>query len=141
MPLGKFASTNQKHYPDLSSDVSSVWNFCAVSQMSFPGETSGGVAKCRLFSQATAVSQTLLIKTTRRPKKVTLLTGCSSNVRAFFSQGQSKLSVIMRFTYYYLKQGLTVVIISPYSVIAYICLPFSFQFCQLNQRNCALYFF
>ena len=25
----KFASTNQKHYPDLGSDTSSVWNFCA----------------------------------------------------------------------------------------------------------------
>ena len=24
----KFASTNQKYYPDLSSDASSVWNFC-----------------------------------------------------------------------------------------------------------------
>ena len=28
------------------------WNFCAVCQTSFGGETSGGVAKCRLFSQA-----------------------------------------------------------------------------------------
>ena len=27
--FGKFASTNQKHYPDLGSDASSVWNFCA----------------------------------------------------------------------------------------------------------------
>ena len=25
----KIASTNQKHYPDLGSDTSSVWNFCA----------------------------------------------------------------------------------------------------------------
>ena len=29
MPCGKFTSTNQKHYPDLGSDASSVWNFCA----------------------------------------------------------------------------------------------------------------
>ena len=29
MPRGKFDSTNQKHYPDLGSDTSSVWNFCA----------------------------------------------------------------------------------------------------------------
>ena len=29
VPRGKFASTNQKHYPDLGSDASSVWNFCA----------------------------------------------------------------------------------------------------------------
>ena len=29
MPHEKFDSTNQKHYPDLGSDASSVWNFCA----------------------------------------------------------------------------------------------------------------
>ena len=29
MPRGKFDSTNQKSYPDLGNDVSSVWNFCA----------------------------------------------------------------------------------------------------------------
>ena len=28
MLRGKFDSTNQKHYPDLGSDASSVWNFC-----------------------------------------------------------------------------------------------------------------
>ena len=27
MPIGKFALSNQKHYPDLGSDVSSVWGF------------------------------------------------------------------------------------------------------------------
>jgi len=26
---GNFVSTNQKHYQDLGSDASSVWNFCA----------------------------------------------------------------------------------------------------------------
>ena len=39
-PGRKFASTNQKHYPDLGSDKSSAWNFYAWS----PGR--------RLFSQA-----------------------------------------------------------------------------------------
>ena len=29
VPHGKFDWNNQKHYPDLSSDASSVWNFCA----------------------------------------------------------------------------------------------------------------
>ena len=29
VPRGKFAATNQKHYADLGSDASSVWNFCA----------------------------------------------------------------------------------------------------------------
>ena len=29
VPRGKCASTNQKHCPDLGSDKSSVWNFCA----------------------------------------------------------------------------------------------------------------
>ena len=53
---GKFASTNQKHYPDLGSNASSVLYrncvFVLVSQASFPGETNGGVAKCWLFCQA-----------------------------------------------------------------------------------------
>ena len=31
---GIFALANQKHYPDLSSDTSSVWNFCARSSFS-----------------------------------------------------------------------------------------------------------
>ena len=48
MLLRKFASTNQKHYPDLGSDTSSVWNFCAIST-----DTGDGIAKCQLFSQAT----------------------------------------------------------------------------------------
>ena len=44
VPCVKFASTNQKHYgiPAL------------VSQTTFRGGISGGVAKCRLFSQATS---------------------------------------------------------------------------------------
>ena len=46
-------TTNQKHYPDLGSDVSSVWNFCARFSDVIWRETSGSVAKCRLFSQAT----------------------------------------------------------------------------------------
>ena len=37
--------TNQKHYPGLAIDASSA-------QTSFCGETSGGVVKCRLISQA-----------------------------------------------------------------------------------------
>ena len=49
---GKFASTSQKHYPDLGSDFSSVWNFCTFSQTSFLGETSGGITKFCLFYEA-----------------------------------------------------------------------------------------
>ena len=38
VPLVKFASTNQKHYPDLGSDASSVRNFCArFSDVISPG--------------------------------------------------------------------------------------------------------
>ena len=44
--------TNQKHYPHLGSDESSVRNFCALSQTLFCGETSSGVVKCCMFSQA-----------------------------------------------------------------------------------------
>ena len=31
VPRGKFATTNQKHYPDFGSDTSSVWSFCVRS--------------------------------------------------------------------------------------------------------------
>ena len=37
-PLGKFASANQNHYPDLGNDMSSVCNFCArFSDVVSPG--------------------------------------------------------------------------------------------------------
>ena len=45
-------TTNQKHYPDLGSGSSSVWNSALISQTSFRGETSGDVTKCQLFSHA-----------------------------------------------------------------------------------------
>ena len=52
MPHGKFDLPSQKHRPDLGSDTSSVWNFCArFSDVIWRG-TSGSVSKCRLFSQA-----------------------------------------------------------------------------------------
>ena len=49
VPQGKFASTSQKHYPVTCHQhgISAL-----VSQTSFLGETSGGIAKCRLFYQA-----------------------------------------------------------------------------------------
>ena len=50
VPWVKFASTNQKHYPDLVSDAYGVSTL--VSQTTFREETSGDVAKGRLFSQA-----------------------------------------------------------------------------------------
>ena len=51
-PRGKFMSTNQKQYPDLGNDASTVWNSCARFSVVIWRETSGSVAKCRLFSQA-----------------------------------------------------------------------------------------
>ena len=47
-------TTNQKHYPDLGNDTLQYGISELVSETSFGGETSGSVAKCRLFSQATA---------------------------------------------------------------------------------------
>ena len=39
----KFSSINQKHYPDMGSDASSVWNFCArFSAVISRGLTSDG---------------------------------------------------------------------------------------------------
>ena len=51
-PRGKFMSTNQKQYPDLGNDASSVWNSCSRFSVVIWRETSGSVAKCQLFSQA-----------------------------------------------------------------------------------------
>ena len=57
--LSKF-SANQKHYPDLGSDSSSVWNFCSPpSDVISRGETTGGVVKGRLFSKGTIVDKSL----------------------------------------------------------------------------------
>ena len=46
-------TTNQKRYPDVGSDTSSVSHgiFSLALQTSFRWETKGGVAKCRPFSQ------------------------------------------------------------------------------------------
>jgi len=53
----KFASSNQKHYSDLGSDTSISMD-AVISQMLFRGETSCGIAKCQLFSQAVIRSRT-----------------------------------------------------------------------------------
>ena len=51
----KIPSTNQKHYPYLGSDASSVWNFCArSSDVNFQGNQRSGVAKWQLFSEDTS---------------------------------------------------------------------------------------
>ena len=63
----KISSTNQKHYPDRGSDASSISGAdygpeisALVSQTSFHGKLrSGGVAKCRLFSQANLLQSSL----------------------------------------------------------------------------------
>ena len=52
---GLLLQTNQRYYPDLGSDTSSVWNFCACSSTSFREKTKGGVTKCRLFFHATVI--------------------------------------------------------------------------------------
>ena len=51
MPRGKFDSTNQKHFSDLSNERHQYGISALVSQTSFGGKTIGSVAKCRLFSQ------------------------------------------------------------------------------------------
>ena len=55
--------TNQKNYSDLGSDVSSVYGISVlVSDMSFCRETSGGVLKCKLFSQANKICEGLCFR-------------------------------------------------------------------------------
>ena len=48
----KFASTNQKYYPDLVNARHHYAISALVSQTLFRGKTSGDMAKCRLFFQA-----------------------------------------------------------------------------------------
>ena len=49
MPRGKFALTNQKHYPDLSSERHQNGISALVPQTSFCGETRGGLANIGCF--------------------------------------------------------------------------------------------
>ena len=60
VPHGKFDSANQKHYPDLGSDTSSVWNSVLISQTSFGGETSGSVAKCHFTGKPVVASPNVI---------------------------------------------------------------------------------
>ena len=62
----KISSSNQKHYPDRGSDASSISgadygpkNFCPCFSGVISREASGGVAKCRLFSQAILLQSSL----------------------------------------------------------------------------------
>ena len=49
----KFASSTQKQYLDRVSDTSLVGVSALIFQTSFHGETTGGITKCLLSSQAT----------------------------------------------------------------------------------------
>ena len=51
MSCERYASTNQKHYPDLGSVLAAL-----VSQMLFCRETSGGIVEYQLFTQASVSS-------------------------------------------------------------------------------------
>ena len=56
--------TSQKHYPNQGRVASSVWYFRArFCQTSIPGETSAGVAECRLFPQTILLPQQTVTKT------------------------------------------------------------------------------
>ena len=69
---GQFPLTNQEHNPD--QDQTKVVKrhqygiSVLVSQTSFRGETSGGVAKCWLFSQATLSAVKNTYQTSSLPK-------------------------------------------------------------------------
>ena len=54
-------TTNQKHYPSLSSDTSSVWNFCARSRRNFCGKKT--VVAPRNVSYFLRLDSRLKIKT------------------------------------------------------------------------------
>ena len=47
VPRGKFDSTNQKHYPVLVINASSVWNFCARFSVAGVAGVKIGLARAR----------------------------------------------------------------------------------------------
>jgi len=57
-----FLSTNQKHYQDLGSATSWVWNSALVTQTSLCECSSGDLVKWRLFSQAEILHHVLKIR-------------------------------------------------------------------------------
>ena len=59
----KIASSNQKRYPDLGSDRSSVWNSCGCFSDIISKGTSGGVRKCGLFLRLYLHTETEWINT------------------------------------------------------------------------------
>ena len=73
VPRGKFPSTNQKHYPDLGIDTSSVWNFFAgfsdsktlttfvKVSFNFPQVTSAANCVCFRFLDVKKPSTHMLI--------------------------------------------------------------------------------
>ena len=61
-PSWREFSTNQKPYPDLGSDASSLWNFCVRSPGVISRETVDVVEKCWLFSRAALAENYLWLK-------------------------------------------------------------------------------
>ena len=59
---GKFASTNQKHDPDLDSTMTHhQYGISALyPQTSFGGENSGGIEKSWLFAQASIIQDSVV---------------------------------------------------------------------------------
>ena len=62
-------TTNQKHYPIWVVTRHQYGISAHVSQTSFRGETSGGIAKCRLFSQAKAFQVDYFLRTREKNLK------------------------------------------------------------------------
>ena len=75
----KFASINQKHYPDMGGDASSVWKFFCCSWTSFCRETNGGVAKCCLFSSGDNKCK-ILCQMLKQLRKMRLSHDCICNM-------------------------------------------------------------
>ena len=78
----KFASSN-KHYPIWVVTRHQYGISLLVSQTSFRRETSGGVAKCRLFSQATSSETCHVILSERTKRYMYKPFWCLSSVSIF----------------------------------------------------------
>ena len=85
--------SNQKCYPNLGSDTSrhQYGVSALVSQTSFGGETSGGFAKCRLFSQAT------IIPSRSNPGQINIFSGHCLRCFKNYKHGKGDMQTICFF--------------------------------------------
>ena len=72
--------TNQKHYPDLGRMCHQYGISARVSQASFGRETSGIIAKCRMFSQASSLVAIVVVEWLQYYRELTKSVKCVNSL-------------------------------------------------------------